>query len=119
MRAHAPLVIHYVHDMDRAHAFYEKTLGMTPDTRSPGWSTLKCGGIVVALHIVGDDPEEAPLPRAGLNLEVDDLDAAVEELQAAGGTVRRIREAGGGVPVRLAEVCDPEGNGFELRQWVG
>ena len=119
MRAHAPLVIHYVHDMHRAHTFYETTLGLTPDTRSDGWSTLKCGELVVALHIVGDDPEEGPLPHAGLNLQVDDLDAAVDELQAGGGTVQRIREAGAGVPVRLAEVRDPEGNGFQLRQWVG
>ena len=35
------------------------------------------------------------------------------------GSVREIREAGGGVPVRLAEVSDTEGNGFELRQFVG
>ena len=119
MRVHTPIIIHYVHDMDRAYAFYETTLGLTPDTRSAGWATLKCGDFVVALHIVEAGEPEAPLPHAGLNLEVDDLDAAVEELQAGGGTVRRLREAGGGVPVRLAEVSDPEGNGFELRQWVG
>jgi predicted enzyme related to lactoylglutathione lyase len=44
---------------------------------------------------------------------------AVQELKAAGGTVLKVRDAGGGVPVRLAEVFDTEGNGFELRQFVG
>ena len=119
MNTHSPLIIHYVHDMDRAYTFYHETLGLTPDTRSAGWSTLKCGDLLVALHILSDDTDEQTLPHAGLNLEVDDLDAAVSELVAAGGSVRQIREAGGGVPVRLAEVNDPEGNGFELRQFVG
>lgn len=119
MRAHNPLVIHYIHDMDRACKFYHETLGLTPDTRSAGWSTFTCGELLVALHIVEEDDEERPLPHAGLNLQVDDLDAAVEELKAGGGTVRQLREAGGGVPVRLAEVTDTEGNSFELREFVG
>ena len=119
MKTYSPMVIHYVVDMDRAYAFYCETLGLTPDTRSAGWSTLRCGELLVALHILGDDSEESPLPHAGLNLEVDDLDAAVKELQEAGGSVQQIRDAGGGVPVRLAEVKDPDGNGFELRQFVG
>jgi hypothetical protein len=33
--------------------------------------------------------------------------------------MRMLRAAGGGVPVRLAEVEDTEGNVFELRQFVG
>ena len=119
MRTHSPLVIHYIQDMDRACTFYHETLGLTPDTRSAGWSTFTCGELLIALHIVSTTDDEGPLPHAGLNLQVDDLDAAVQELQAGGGTVRQIREAGGGVPVRLAEVTDTEGNGFELRQFVG
>lgn len=119
MKTHSPMVIHYIHDMDRAYDFYHKTLGLEPETRSAGWSTFRCGELTVALHILGGDDGEAVIPHAGLNLQVDDLDAAVEELKAGGGTVQIIREAGGGVPVRLAEVTDTEGNGFQLRQWVG
>ena len=118
MKTYNPMIIHYVNDMARAYAFYKKTLGLAPDTRSEGWSTLKCGDLLVALHILGHG-EEQPLPHAGLNLQVDDLDAAVEELKTAGGSVLTVREAGVGVPVRLAEVKDTEGNGFELRQFVG
>ena len=118
MDTRSPMVIHYVYDMDRAYTFYHETLGLAPDTRSAGWSTLKCGELIVALHSVVEG-EEGPLPHAGLNLQVDDLDAAVKELKAAGASVLKVRDAGGGVPVRLAEVKDTEGNGFELRQFVG
>jgi catechol 2,3-dioxygenase-like lactoylglutathione lyase family enzyme len=52
MNTHSPMIIHYVHDMDRAYAFYNETLGLAPDTRSAGWSTLRCGDTLVALHSV-------------------------------------------------------------------
>ena len=118
------MVIHYVRDMDRACAFYRDALGLqeapTPGSGSPGWNTFDCEGLILALHILpAGDSAEGPLPHAGLNLEVDDLDSAVEELQAAGGELRALHEAGGGIPVRVAEVADPDGNGFELRQHVG
>ena len=118
MNAHSPIVIHYVNDMDRAYAFYNETLGLEPDTRSPGWSTLKCGDFLVALHILPAG-QAGLAPHAGLNLEVDDLDAAVKEVEAGGGKIRSLHDVGGGAPVRLAEVTDPDGNNFELRQVVG
>ena len=124
MRVRNPMVIHYVRDMERACAFYRETLGLpeeaTPGSGSPGWNTFRCDGLILALHILpAGDSREGPLPHAGLNLEVDDLDSALADLRAAGGAVRAVQEAGGGVPVRVAEVTDPDGNGFELRQHVG
>jgi len=119
MKTRDLMIIHYVHDMQSAIRFYRDTLGLDLDQESPGWTTLRCGDALVALHILSPDMEEAPLPHAGLNLQVDDLDAAVEEAKTAGAHVLAIREAGGGVPVRLAELRDPDGNGFELRQFVG
>ena len=124
MRPHSPMVIHYVRDMERACAFYREVLGLTdsptPGSGSPGWNTFHCDGLIIALHILpAGESAEGPMPHAGLNLEVDDLDAALAELQAAGGELRALHEAGGGVPVRVAEVTDPDGNGFELRQVVG
>lgn len=118
MRVHSPLVIHYVNDMDRAHAFYHDTLGLTPDMKSDGWSTLKCGDFLLGLHILPAG-KAGTAPHAGLNLQVDDLDEAVAAVAAGGGTVVQVREAGGGAPVRIAELTDPEGNHFELRQYVG
>jgi predicted enzyme related to lactoylglutathione lyase len=120
LKTRDPIIIHYVHDMQRAIRFYRDVLGLDLDQESPGWTTLRCGDALVALHILAPRMEEAPLPHAGLNLQVDDLDAAVEEAKTAGAQLRSaIREAGGGVPVRLAELRDPDGNGFELRQFVG
>ncbi|MXZ87928.1 MAG: hypothetical protein F4Z07_03635 [Dehalococcoidia bacterium] len=123
MRVRNPMVIHYVRDMERACAFYRDTLGLpeerTPGSGSPGWNTFRCDGLILALHTLPPgDSAEGPLPHAGLNLEVDDLDSALAELRAGGGAVRGVQEAGGGVPVRVAEVADPDGNGFELRQHV-
>lgn len=113
------MFIHYVRDMGRALAFYRDALGLDPVQETPGWSMLRCQGCIVALHIIAPGTEERPVAHAGLNLQVDDLDAAVEEARAGGAEIRAVRPAGGGVPVRLAELRDPDGNGFELRQFVG
>ena len=119
MNARDPMIIHYVEDMDRALRFYRDVICLEVIEASPGWSTLRCGGCTVALHILGPGMNESAVEHAGLNLRVDDLDAAVAEIIAGGGHVKEVREAGGGVPVRIAELSDPEGNGFELRQTVG
>ena len=113
------MVILYVHDMERAFAFYRDAIGLNAAFRSEGWSTLACGDAFVALHAIAPGiPEEAPLPYAGLNLEVDDLDAAIARAVAGGATLREIREPEPHVPVRLGVLKDPDGNGFELRQRV-
>jgi predicted enzyme related to lactoylglutathione lyase len=113
------LVILYVHDMDRAIAFYRDTLSLDLVERSPGWSMLSCGDALIGLHIIEPGVEEGIVSHAGLNLQVDELEPAVAEIQKAGGRLRAIREADPPhVPVRLAEVNDSEGNGFELRQYV-
>ena len=82
MRVHSPMVIHYVRDMEHACAFYRDALGLpeeaTPGSGSSGWNTFRCDGLILALHILPDgESAEGPLPHAGLNLEVDDLDTAL------------------------------------------
>ena len=163
MRGRDPLVIHYVHDMERAQAFYTQALHVRPSFESPGWTTLDLGAIQLALHILhpqseepsagereglaprmrepsagepeglaprikepsAGEPEglaprmeqpEAPLPHAGLNLLVDDIEAVQRDIERLGGRLVELREPGGGVPVRVASFVDCEGNGFELRQ---
>jgi predicted enzyme related to lactoylglutathione lyase len=113
------MVIHYVKDMDRALPFYRDVIGLKVAFESPGWSTFQCGGCIVALHILSAGMSEGAVAHAGLNLHVDDLDAAVAEVVAGGGEVGDVREAGGGIPVRIAVISDTEGNVFELRQYVG
>ncbi len=114
-----PMVIHYVSDMDRAIDFYGRVFGVETTFSSPGWSTLDFGALTVALHItaparVGEDV----IPHAGLNFEVDLIETAQAEIEAAGGQVLSLREAEPHVPVRVAAFKDPDGNGFELRQSV-
>jgi extradiol dioxygenase family protein len=62
-----PIVIHYVHDMERAKAFYTSVFEVKPKCESPGWTTLDCGAIELALHILyptSTEPESTlPLLR--------------------------------------------------------
>ena len=119
MRALNLMVIHYVHDMSRAVAFYRDALGLRIVSKSPGWSMLSCGVALIGLHVIEPGLAEGPLPHAGLNLQVEHLESAVEDIRKAGGSLHAIREARlPQVPVRLAEMQDSEGNAFELRQYV-
>ena len=121
MRGSNLMVIHYVHDMSRAVAFYRDALELPVISESPGWSTLKCGDAIVALHPTGPGISEGPLPHAGLCLQVDVLETAITDIRNAGGGQRgKIREAQPPMlPVRIVEMQDSEGNAFELRQHVG
>ncbi len=117
MKARNPIVIHYVRDMDRAKAFYMETFDVTPTYESDGWTTLDFGSIELALHILSSSNNtEGALPHAGLNLEVDNIEAIQIDIERLGGRLTELREAEGGVPVRVATCQDSEGNGFELRQ---
>jgi predicted enzyme related to lactoylglutathione lyase len=119
MKFSNPIVIHYVRDMERARQFYQDAFGVPVSVSSPGWSMLDFGDFELALHILypGHDGE-GPLPHAGLNLEVELIEAAQAEVEAAGGKMIELREAEPHIPVRVASFLDPDGNGFELRQNV-
>ena len=118
MNCRNPIVIHYVYDMDRAKNFYTSSFDVKPLFESPGWTTLDFGAIELALHILypqSSEPE-APIPHAGLNLEVDNIEEIQRHIEQNGGSLVELREPSGGVPVRVATFKDCEGNGFELRQ---
>ncbi len=110
------MVVLYVHDMERAVAFYRDAIGLGLVTKSKGWSMLSCGDAFIGLHGIYRGVTESTVPHAGLNLQVDDLDAAIARATAGGATLEAIREPEPGVPVRLGVLVDPDGNGFELRQ---
>ncbi len=118
MRATQPIIIHYVHDMKRALSFYKTVFDVNANAESPGWSTLDFGAIELALHILGPRDVEAPMPHAGLNLLVADIEEMRDRIHAVGGEMLELREPDGFVPVRVAMFKDCEGNGFELRQEV-
>ena len=112
------MFILYVHEMDRALAFYRDVFGLPVLQHTPGWSMLRCGGATIALHILSRGSTESVAPHAGLSLQVEDLDAGIADVLAAGGSHIVTREPTAFVPVRMSELRDPEGNGFELRQFV-
>jgi predicted enzyme related to lactoylglutathione lyase len=110
------MVIQYVNDMDRAVAFYRDGVGLALVAQSSGWSMLSCGDAMLGLHGIYSGVAERPVPYAGLNLQVDELDPAVRRAVDHGASLTEIREPEPHVPVRLAVMVDPDGNGFELRQ---
>ena len=105
----------WVKDMDRAVAFYRDVIGLYARLHTPHWSELAFGEAVVALHAGGDGTYRP----TGLGIQVTDLDAACREVEAGGGRVRTPPQDRPGEPVRLADLEDPEGNGFQLSQYVG
>ena len=98
-----------VHDMDRALAFYRDVFGLELGFQSPYWSELSWRDATIALHLGGED--QAPASWLGFN--VDDLDAAAAEIEAAGGVRGAERTEGG---ARLLSITDTEGNSLTVGQ---
>ena len=120
MNGRKPIFIHYVYDMKRAQKFYESVFDVSPSFSSGGWTTLKFESFELALHILSPGHmDEAPLPHAGLCLEVDLIEEMQTLIEQCGGRMTELREADSHVPDRVASFRDTEGNGFELRQHVG
>jgi len=72
-----------VADMDRAKEFYEGTLGLRIEVLSEefGVTALKLKGGDVLMYL---NAEMTPASYTMLNFEVDDVDAAVDELKGRG-----------------------------------
>ncbi len=102
-----------VRDLDQARRFYVEGLGLTevqrPDFGVPG-AWLQAGAEQVHLMVA----EEPPPGRQHFALTVDDLEAAVADLEAAGIPAQRSPALPGAG--RQAFVTDPSGNLVELNQ---
>jgi predicted enzyme related to lactoylglutathione lyase len=96
-------------DMDRAVSFYRDAVGLTLEYHSPFWTELRWREATIALHAGGAGQER----DSWLGFHVTDLDAAVAEVEAAGGRRGHERSEGG---ARLVDVVDPEGNTITLGQ---
>ena len=118
-------------DPERAVRFYTEVLGFKVRARdrvpvSPlgplDLVYLDLGGTTVELMCYPEAKLEAPpqgerLGYRMLALEVDDMDTVLAELKKRGieaswGPKKRPNYA-------RAEIRDPDGNGIELRQWIG
>ena len=118
-------VRYFVDDMDAAVAFYADRLGFEVVMRpAPPFAMLERGDLRLVLSMPGGGPgggaamPDGTMPTPGgwnrFALEVDDLDATVAELRAAGAHFRNdIVEGVGG---RQILVDDPAGNPVELFQ---
>tara|TARA_A100001037_G_C15111215_1_gene619070 strand:- start:1506 stop:1742 length:237 start_codon:yes stop_codon:yes gene_type:complete len=76
---------------------------------------LDFGAIELTLHSLGDDGEQ-PLPHAGLNFYVDNIEQIQADIEHLGEQLIELREPSGGVTVRVTTFKNSEGNGLELRQ---
>jgi predicted enzyme related to lactoylglutathione lyase len=94
-------------------AWYEANLGISSTDTAWSWSQ-QAGPTVFAPFPTDTDYFGRLEQQTMLNFRVDDLDAMLEQLRAAGATVDdEVAEASFG---RFGHAVDPEGNRFELWQ---
>jgi predicted enzyme related to lactoylglutathione lyase len=110
-------VAHPVTDLARARRFYEGTLGLKPaqtwgdDTNA--WIEYDIRGVTLA--ITNFVPEwKASSEGCCAGIEVEDLAAAVKEIEAAGYKVARPPQET--TVCHMAVVLDPDGNAITLHQ---
>ena len=99
-------------DMERAVSFYRDVIGLDVRVQSPWWSELAYGTSIIALHGGGSGEFRA----TGLSFTVRDINAACAAVVRGGGIVRSNPEDRGDEGIYLADLTDPEGNGFMMSQ---
>jgi len=102
----------YVTDMERSAAFYRDLLGI-PLEGDDHWQEASLGGTRFALHHTHEGIGELSAGTINLNLEVEDIDAAVERLGVAGADVQETMRDDWGAAVRIS---DPDGYQLYLFQ---
>ena len=120
-------VRYIVNDVDEALPFYTEFLGFQVDMHpGPGFARISRGNLQLFLNRpgaggAGQTMPDGRLPTPGgwnrIQIEVDDLDAIVEKLKAAGAAFRNEIVIGTGGKQILID--DPSGNPIELFQASG
>jgi len=111
-----------VDDIDVALGFYRDTLGLDVSRDDMGGLQLHIGGTHVFVY---PKPDHAPASFTVLNFVVPDIDAAVDELEAAGVALERypgmphdergvMRGRAAGRGPDIAWFTDPAGNIFAI-----
>ncbi len=105
-------ILHPVSDVAAAKPVYTALLGVEPAADESYYVGYETGAQHVGL-LPGGGPQGLTSPVA--YWEVDDIEARVAEVVAAGGTLKdAVQEVGGGR--RVATVTDPDGNVLGLLQ---
>jgi predicted enzyme related to lactoylglutathione lyase len=108
-------VLHPVSDVEKAKAVYTALLGVEPQADSPFYVGFDVAGQHIGL-VPGGGPQGLTAPVAYWH--VDDIEAKIAEVTAAGATVKDApKEVGGGRVV--ASVVDLDGNVLGLIQDKG
>ena len=113
-----PQVVKYMliaQDMDRAVSFYRDIMGFDESFSSPHWSELKFGDAILALHGGGDGTRK----ESGLSIQYEDVELAFSTALKAGATLIQAPEQREGEPIKLASICDLDGNTIMLTQYIG
>ena len=105
-------VLHPVSDVEKATAVYSALLGVAPQTDSSYYVGFEVAGQHVGL-LPGGGPQGLTSPVAYWH--VDDIEAKLAEVTAAGATVKDAANHVGGGRV-VASVVDPDGNILGLIQ---
>jgi predicted enzyme related to lactoylglutathione lyase len=105
-----------VSDVERAKAFYQDTLGLTPAAAwPPSWYEFDAGSTTIA---IGKPPPQAPQPpyQGGTTfaLAVPDAKAAMEELRAKG--VKVLQDVDESPVCFMGLIADPDGNSIWIHQ---
>ena len=104
----------YVRDLDRAARFYCDALDFEPCESEESFRKLRQGEFILTLfRAKGNARDEAPGAHPGMTADmlVDELDEAVQRIEACGGKVAPVREYEHG---RFTLFRDPDGISWEL-----
>jgi catechol 2,3-dioxygenase-like lactoylglutathione lyase family enzyme len=92
--------------------FYSEGLGLKVRMASPGWAEIDADGTTIAFHAAGESNGAGSSPI--LSFHVEDIQAALETLEAQGGKLEgRVREPAFG---KVAAVRTPDGHLLSLLQ---
>ncbi|HEX3316535.1 MAG TPA: glyoxalase superfamily protein [Solirubrobacteraceae bacterium] len=112
------LVLVPVSDVDRAKAFYADQVGFNPDhdhtvSEDLRFVQLTPPGSACSIAIGKGITDAEPGSLRGLQVVVDDADAARDELTGRGVQVSEVQELPGG---RFVFFADPDGNAWSVQQ---
>lgn len=110
-----------VSELSKAVRFYVETLGLKLQYEVPGhWAQVEAPGLIIGLHPSSEHgPKPGKSESLSIGLEVHNLSAAIETLQARDVVFAPVMEE---KATRIAYFGDPDGNPLyliEVKNWGG